>query len=67
MVLDKMRTREFIILTLEDTSDWNNATTRKTVMQVGWQWGGWMAGQGRGPQESGARSCDLLAHANEPT
>lgn len=26
---------QYIILCLEDTSDWNNATTRRTVMQVG--------------------------------
>jgi hypothetical protein len=26
--------QEYIILCLEDSSDWNNATTRRTVMQV---------------------------------
>jgi hypothetical protein len=26
---------KYIILCLEDTSDWNNATTRRIVMQVG--------------------------------
>ncbi|KAI8476585.1 MAG: P-loop containing nucleoside triphosphate hydrolase protein [Monoraphidium minutum] len=34
MVLSKMAQREYIIMCLEDTSDWNNATTRRTVMQV---------------------------------
>ncbi|GBF91812.1 dynamin ARC5 [Raphidocelis subcapitata] len=34
MVLAKMAQREYIILCLEDTSDWGNATTRRTVMQV---------------------------------
>lgn len=31
----KMEQREFIILCLEDTNDWTNATTRRLVMQVG--------------------------------
>ncbi len=35
IVRQKMAQREYIILCLEDTSDWNNATTRKVVMQVG--------------------------------
>jgi hypothetical protein len=26
--------QDYIILCLEDSSDWNNATTRRTVMQV---------------------------------
>jgi hypothetical protein len=34
MVLQKMAQQEYIILCLEDSSDWNNATTRRTVMQV---------------------------------
>eukprot|EP00877_Chromochloris_zofingiensis_P009448 jgi/Chrzof1/4757/Cz14g25040.t1 len=34
MVKHKMQQREYIIMCLEDTSDWNNATTRKIVMQV---------------------------------
>lgn len=37
MVRAKMEQREYIILCLEDTSDWSNATTRKLVMQVSWQ------------------------------
>lgn len=37
MVKHKMQQREYIIMCLEDTSDWNNATTRKIVMQVFWQ------------------------------
>jgi hypothetical protein len=34
MVKQKMAQPEYIIMCLEDTSDWNNATTRRTVMQV---------------------------------
>jgi len=34
MVQQKMSQQEYIILCLEDSSDWNNATTRRTVMQV---------------------------------
>lgn len=34
MVLQKMMQKEYIILCLEDTSDWGNATTRRLVMQV---------------------------------
>uniref|UniRef100_A0A383VV88 Dynamin-type G domain-containing protein n=1 Tax=Tetradesmus obliquus TaxID=3088 RepID=A0A383VV88_TETOB len=34
MVTQKMMQQEYIILCLEDSSDWNNATTRRTVMQV---------------------------------
>ena len=30
----KMQHKEFIILCLEDCSDWSNATTRRVVMQV---------------------------------
>ncbi|XLR56284.1 hypothetical protein S83_006956 [Arachis hypogaea] len=34
LVQAKMRHKEFIILCLEDCSDWSNATTRRVVMQV---------------------------------
>lgn len=34
LVRSKMERRDFIILCLEDTSDWNNATTRRLVLQV---------------------------------
>ncbi|GAQ80690.1 dynamin family protein [Klebsormidium nitens] len=34
LVLNKMKQREFIILCLEDCSDWSNATTRRVVMQM---------------------------------
>lgn len=34
LVRAKMQHREFIILCLEDCSDWSNATTRRIVMQV---------------------------------
>lgn len=34
LVRTKMQHREFIILCLEDCSDWSNATTRRVVMQV---------------------------------
>ena len=34
MVMAKMACQEYIILCLEDTSDWSNATTRRMVMQV---------------------------------
>lgn len=34
MVTQKMAQQEYIILCLEDSSDWNNATTRRTVMQA---------------------------------
>lgn len=34
MVRAKMEQREYIILCLEDTNDWSNATTRRLVMQV---------------------------------
>ncbi|GAB2246032.1 hypothetical protein Droror1_Dr00001525 [Drosera rotundifolia] len=34
LVRAKMQHKEFIILCLEDCSDWSNATTRKVVMQV---------------------------------
>lgn len=34
LVRAKMQHREFIILCLEDCSDWSNATTRRVVMQV---------------------------------
>lgn len=35
MVREKMEPKEYIILCLEDSNDWSNATTRKLVMQVG--------------------------------
>ena len=35
MVRSKMEQREYIILCLEDSNDWSNATTRRLVMQVG--------------------------------
>lgn len=34
IVRQKMRTPEYIILCLEDASDWSNATTRRIVMSV---------------------------------
>lgn len=34
MVRAKMQHKEFIILCLEDCSDWSNATTRRIVMQI---------------------------------
>ena len=34
LVLAKMQHKEFIILCLEDCSDWSNATTRRVVMQA---------------------------------
>ena len=34
LVRSKMERRDFIILCLEDTSDWGNATTRRLVLQV---------------------------------
>ncbi|CAN6476158.1 unnamed protein product [Victoria cruziana] len=34
LVREKMQHREFIILCLEDCSDWSNATTRRVVMQI---------------------------------
>jgi len=34
LVRTKMQHKEFIILCLEDCSDWSNATTRRIVMQV---------------------------------
>ena len=34
IVRSKMEQREYIIMCLEDTNDWNNATTRRLVMQV---------------------------------
>ncbi|KAJ6382982.1 hypothetical protein OIU77_031417 [Salix suchowensis] len=34
LVRAKMQHKEFIILCLEDCSDWSNATTRKVVMQI---------------------------------
>ena len=34
MVRSKMEQREYIILCLEDSNDWSNATTRRLVMQV---------------------------------
>nr|ATB19780.1 ARC5 [Hesperocyparis macrocarpa] len=34
LVRTKMKQKEFIILCLEDCSDWSNATTRRVVMQV---------------------------------
>jgi hypothetical protein len=34
MVRAKMEQREYIILCLEDSNDWSNATTRRMVMQV---------------------------------
>lgn len=34
MVRAKMEQREYIILCLEDTNDWSNATTRRLVMAV---------------------------------
>jgi hypothetical protein len=39
MVRQKMEQKEYIILCLEDSNDWSNATTRRLVMQVcGWLW-----------------------------
>ena len=35
MVRAKMEQREYIILCLEDSNDWSNATSRRMVMQVG--------------------------------
>ena len=34
LIHTKMAQKEFIILCLEDCSDWSNATTRRVVMQV---------------------------------
>ena len=34
LVRTKMQHKEFIILCLEDCSDWSNAMTRRVVMQV---------------------------------
>ena len=34
MVRTKMEHKEYILLCLEDTNDWSNATTRRLVMQV---------------------------------
>ena len=34
MVRQKMEQKEYILLCLEDTNDWSNATTRRLVMQV---------------------------------
>lgn len=34
MVRMKMDQKEYIILCLEDSNDWSNATTRRLVMQV---------------------------------
>lgn len=34
LVKSKMRQKEFVILCLEDTSDWSNATTRRLVMDA---------------------------------
>ena len=34
MVQAKMATPEFIILCLEDSNDWSNATSRRMVMQA---------------------------------
>ena len=34
MVRQKMDQKEYILLCLEDTNDWSNATTRRLVMQV---------------------------------
>ena len=34
MVRAKMEQKEYIILCLEDSNDWSNATTRRLVMQV---------------------------------
>lgn len=47
MVRMKMEQREYIILCLEDSNDWSNATTRRLVMQVG-------GAQGSPP---GSRGC----------
>lgn len=35
MVRNKMEQREYIILCLEDSNDWSNATSRRLVMQAG--------------------------------
>jgi hypothetical protein len=35
IVMQKMAQQELIIMCLEDSNDWLNATTRRTVMQVG--------------------------------
>ena len=34
MVRTKMEHKEYILLCLEDTNDWSNATTRRLVMQA---------------------------------
>lgn len=34
MVRTKAEQREYVLLCLEDSSDWNNATTRRLVQQV---------------------------------
>lgn len=34
MVRAKMEHKEYILLCLEDTNDWSNATTRRLVMQA---------------------------------
>ena len=34
LVVEKMRCRDYVILCVEDTSDWKHATTRNIVMQV---------------------------------
>ena len=45
MVRMKMEQKEYIILCLEDSNDWSNATTRRLVMQV--------SGRGRGAGRGG--------------
>jgi len=37
LVRAKIQHKETIILCLEDCSDWSNATTRRVVMQVGFE------------------------------
>ena len=41
MVRQKMEQKEYIILCLEDSNDWSNATTRRLVMQARGAAGRW--------------------------
>lgn len=34
LVVEKMRCKDYLILCVEDTTDWKHATTRNIVMQV---------------------------------
>ena len=61
MVRQKMEQKEYILLCLEDTNDWSNATTRRLVMQVR-RLTEWFKGFGEMEEQCTMRYVVMLVH-----